>query len=114
MKYGKSEDNRENGTILDRLLVIKIWSDNKQDFIKYIYSHDSGEHGPYTAYVPKGQIARLGLKEGSMYRIVTKKTNGRYHWISATQLKKVTSIIERKDHFTRRVFYRLNNEARTC
>lgn len=63
MKYGNSEKNRTEGTTLDRLVVIKIWSDNKQDFIRYIYSHESGEHGPYTAYVPKGQIARLGLQE---------------------------------------------------
>lgn len=55
--------NKEHGTILDRLVVIKIWSDNKKDYIRYIYSHDSGEHGPYTAYVPKGQIVRLGLQE---------------------------------------------------
>lgn len=67
------KDNKENGTILDRLKVIKLGSNKYSDLVEYVYSHHSGDHGPYQAYIPRGQVKALELKEGLMYRIKTVK-----------------------------------------
>lgn len=46
-----------------------------------------GTHGPYEAFIPKGQTDRLQLKVGYLYRIKTAKIKGNYNWVSAVQLE---------------------------
>lgn len=66
---------RETGTTLNNLKVISLGQNSKHDLIAYTYRHESGEHGPYQAFVPRGNIERLGLEAGKMYRIRTAKIN---------------------------------------
>lgn len=61
MKYGDSEKNRENGTTLDLCVIENIWSDSKNDWVQYYYSH-ANRSPSYKAYLPLGNLKRLGLK----------------------------------------------------
>lgn len=74
MKYGRSEDNRAFGTALDLCVIEKIWTDGKQDFVRYFYNHPKRSIS-YTAYLPKGNLAQVGVREGRMYKVWTSKSN---------------------------------------
>jgi hypothetical protein len=101
--------NKTNGTTLNQLKVLKIGQNSKSDTIVYTYEHLSGTHGPYSAYVPKGNLEKLGIKVGKMYRVRTAKVNGKYHWVSAVELRRETIVNEvpRNQEIDRR-FFRIN------
>ena len=79
---------RDNGTTLNNLKVLKIGQNSKHDTIVYVYAHESGEHGPYNAFIPRGNLERLGIKVGNIYRVRTAKIHGHYCWVQATVLKR--------------------------
>lgn len=55
--------NNKKGVVLDKLKVIQVWSDSFKGNIRYYFEHNTGEHGPYEAYIPKGQAKALRLQE---------------------------------------------------
>lgn len=61
MKYGKSEDNRRDGTTLDLCVIEKMWSDNKNDWVQYYYSH-AIRSPSYKAYLPKRKSWKAGTE----------------------------------------------------
>lgn len=92
MKYGNSEQNRTNGTILEKCVVEELWSDSKNDWVRYYYAHDVRTPS-YKAYLPKGNLARLGVKVGKMYKVTTKKINGKYFWESVVELRRIVAEV---------------------
>ena len=97
--------NKESGTTLDMLRVLSLKSNNSKDFITYQYEWKSGNHGPYEAYIPKGQTNRLGLKVGYLYRIETSKINGIYNWVSSVQLEMKPVELEKTKTILEEFFY---------